>query len=320
MCAIFFSFKEKIMRRIILPFVLLMFSISSIAQQTTTVYFDFDKWQLTSTAQQTLDVLIKGKPFKTISIYGHTDQLGSEEYNRALSSKRAEAVKSYLLENGIDANVVAIVQAFGEERPAIEKLDATSRKANRRVAIEAVKDVDALATTDPQTQVPAPPVTTNPVPEKTVPERKPSTPPVTRQQTKEKLVEEIRDTGTKAGDNIVLKNINFYGGRHAFLPTAYPALQDLFETMQAVPTLEIEIQGHICCQPGGGDGVDLDTGEPFLSYNRAKAVFEFLARRGIDRNRMRYRGFGRRFPIIENEITEEEKTTNRRVEIKIIKK
>ncbi|HEX6913599.1 MAG TPA: OmpA family protein, partial [Chitinophagaceae bacterium] len=136
----------------------------------------------------------------------------------------------------------------------------------------------------------------------------------------EKLIEKITDTATRAGTNIVLKNINFYGGRHVFLPESYPALYELLHAMQTIPTLEIEIQGHICCLDNPGDGLDIDTGEPNLSYNRARAVYEYLVEHGIDGNRMKYRGFGHRYPIILVEETEEERTINRRVEIRILKK
>lgn len=144
--------------------------------------------------------------------------------------------------------------------------------------------------------------------------------PVVKEQKHEKLIEDIKDKSTKEGEHIVLRHINFYGGRHAFLPQSYPALDDLLETMQKVPTLQIEIQGHICCQEGEGDQIDFDSGEPVLSVTRAKAVYDFLLENGIDKKRMSYKGLAHKFPIIAKEANEEEATVNRRVEIKIIKK
>ncbi|HEX8332278.1 MAG TPA: OmpA family protein, partial [Segetibacter sp.] len=144
--------------------------------------------------------------------------------------------------------------------------------------------------------------------------------PVVKQQKHEKLIEDIKDKSTKEGEHIVLRHINFYGGRHAFLPQAYPALDDLLETMQKVPTLQIEIQGHICCQEGEGDQTDFDSGEPVLSVTRAKAVYDFLIENGIDKKRMTYKGLAHKFPIIKVETNEEEATINRRVEIKIVRK
>jgi outer membrane protein OmpA-like peptidoglycan-associated protein len=147
-----------------------------------------------------------------------------------------------------------------------------------------------------------------------------SSSPVVKQQKHEKLIEDIKDNSTKEGEHIVLRHIHFYGGRHAFLPQAYPALDDLLETMQKVPTLKIEIQGHICCQDGEGDQIDFDSGEPVLSVTRAKAVYDFLLENGIDKSRMTYKGLAHKFPIVKVETNEEEATINRRVEIKIIKK
>ena len=100
-----------------------------------------------------------------------------------------------------------------------------------------------------------------------------------------------------------------------------PALKELLTILQERPTLVIEIQGHICCgQNEPADGMDIDTNERALSLNRAKAVYNFLVLNGIAEERLSYKGFGYTQPIINPEITETDKTTNRRVEIKIIKK
>ena len=84
------------------------------------------------------------------------------------------------------------------------------------------------------------------------------------------------------------------------------------------PALEIEIQGHICCQPGPGDGYDLETGTYDLSLQRAKTVFNYLAAHGVAPARMRYTGLGHQFPL-NTEQNEAEQQQNRRVEVKILK-
>ena len=270
--------------------------------QSTTIYFEFDKWDITPSAIKKLDSLT-ALQVASISINGHCDQLGSQVYNDLLSQKRADAVKEYLTVKGIANEKIIIVKGFGETQPVLEKLDVESRKLNRRVTIAYLlkEEIKAAA--------PTPPVVNKieaPEPKKPVP--------------LEKLIDEIKDSTTKAGDKIILKNINFYGGRHVFLPEAYPSLNELLETMKAIPTLKIEIHGHICCISGDGDGLDIDTGFPNLSYNRSKAVYEFLLRNGIERRRMQHKGFGHKYPIIEYERSEAEKTINRRVEIKILQK
>lgn len=279
---------------------------SVIAQRETTVYFDFDKYSLTSTTVNTLDSLVStGSNINSFEIYGHCDQLGSKEYNYRLSEKRAEEVKAYLRSKGVAEAKITLLKGFGKDMPIVDRLDDASRQLNRRVTIVSIF-----------IHPPSTAVVTQPPNEKL--ERQPEPPP--KPVRKEKLIDEITDTATKTGQNIVLRNINFYPGSHRFLPFAYGPLQELLEAMEQVPTLVIEIQGHICCRDDQGDGWDYDTGEPFLSYNRARAVWEFLVRRGIARSRMTYKGYGHKFPIYAQEENEEERTANRRVELKIVAK
>lgn len=135
------------------------------------------------------------------------------------------------------------------------------------------------------------------------------------------LKEKIADTATTVGSSITLRNINFVGGRHIFLEESYPMLQELLDAMRTYPKLVIEIHGHICCQPYANDGLDLDTRTNNLSEERAKAVYEHLIANGIAPNRLSYKGFGHSLPIYPYpEQSEEERTQNRRVEIKIISK
>jgi outer membrane protein OmpA-like peptidoglycan-associated protein len=275
----------------------------SFAQDSTVVHFDFDRYDLTAEATQAIETLVSKPNLYSASIFGHTDQLGSNGYNKRLSEQRANMVRDYLISKGVDAKKIRIVTGYGEERLMHDQLDEVSRQANRRVVIiaqyeEFAKDSSVMEA--PKKDVPV--VT----PQNTTP--------------KENLLEKVTDTATKQGQNIVLRNINFHGGRHLFLQEAYPPLLELLNVMTTIPTLEIEIQGHICCAEGDRDGIDNDTGEPFLSYNRARAVYDYLVKNGIERKRMSFRGFGHKFPIIQYERTEEERTTNRRVEIKILKK
>ena len=134
-----------------------------------------------------------------------------------------------------------------------------------------------------------------------------------------KLDEQIENT--TANSTVVLKNLNFVGARHQLLPGSLPVLQELLAVMKKNTTLKIEIQGHICCLPGNVDGVDEELGSNDLSLQRAKAVWEYLIKNGIEETRVSYKGLGHSQPIYAYpEKTEIEKITNRRVEIKIISK
>ena len=117
-------------------------------------------------------------------------------------------------------------------------------------------------------------------------------------------------TTGKVGEKIRLKSLNFYPGIADLLPQSTSVLKELLAAMNANKKLIIEIHGHICCAPD--DYIN-------LSSERAETVYQFLINNGIDPVRMSYKGFGVSqplFPIPEK--TEEERVSNRRVEIKIV--
>jgi outer membrane protein OmpA-like peptidoglycan-associated protein len=98
-------------------------------------------------------------------------------------------------------------------------------------------------------------------------------------------------------------------------------LEELLEAMLTYPTLVIQVEGHICCNPTPADGLDNETGRYNLSEARAKAVKDYLLEKGIHTDRVKYKGFGHTAPLYPYpEKSLEEEKLNRRVEIKILKK
>lgn len=98
------------------------------------VFFEFDKSNLTSSAQETVTRLaawLKEYPSKTLTIEGHADERGTREYNLALGARRANSVKDYLIVLGIDPNRLETV-SFGEERPAVLGSNKQAWAQNRR--------------------------------------------------------------------------------------------------------------------------------------------------------------------------------------------
>ena len=67
-----------------------------------------------------------------IEISGHTDDKGSDEYNRKLSDNRAKSVLTYLANKGIDSSRLTSI-GFGESQPVIENINDENRAVNRRV-------------------------------------------------------------------------------------------------------------------------------------------------------------------------------------------
>jgi peptidoglycan-associated lipoprotein len=99
-----------------------------------TVYFDYDKSDIREDARpalrQNADKLNAGN-YGVVTVEGHTDERGSNEYNLALGERRANAVKRYLVDLGVPSNNLRTV-SFGEERPAVQGHDESAWRYNRR--------------------------------------------------------------------------------------------------------------------------------------------------------------------------------------------
>jgi outer membrane protein OmpA-like peptidoglycan-associated protein len=106
--------------------------------------------------------------------------------------------------------------------------------------------------------------------------------------------------------------------RHFPRQSSYKDIDMLLQAMKDNPNMRIQIEGHVCCVVNVPDAYDLDSHDLDLSVNRARFIYEYLKARGIDSTRLKYVGYGRSRPIIEDEQTEEEASINRRVEIRIL--
>lgn len=110
---------------------------------TLILYFGFDEDGLTPRTQRQLDIvsgLLKIDPGKKLTLSGHTDSLGTDEYNHGLSARRAGAVEKYLLETGVPVSQI-VSMAEGEAKPRRPNATAdgednpSGRRANRRTEI-----------------------------------------------------------------------------------------------------------------------------------------------------------------------------------------
>ena len=100
----------------------------------TTIYFDFDSFEISSSAAQILSdhaAWLKQNPTVSISVAGHCDEAGSTEYNLALGERRARVVVNYLASLGLDRNRLRVV-SYGEEMLASDK-DNLNRRAEFKV-------------------------------------------------------------------------------------------------------------------------------------------------------------------------------------------
>jgi outer membrane protein OmpA-like peptidoglycan-associated protein len=87
-------------------------------------------------------------PGLRLQIEGHTDSVGSEEYNQVLSERRADAVRDCLVQQGIDPNSMT-ARGYGKSMPVTDNATAAGRQQNRRVELVVSGDVIGQPLTPP---------------------------------------------------------------------------------------------------------------------------------------------------------------------------
>lgn len=260
---------------------------------TISVYFPFNKYELTSATLQTLNTYrassLTNKDSIRIRIVGYTDKIGSDAYNLVLSQQRANSIKKYINTNIV--NVLQIQECIGKGKSDTSKMlrvvdkDSLSRRA------------DIYFTYKDKRVQPIQPI-------QPIDEYKPV----------------LYIDSFKVGKKIKIPNLNFQPGKHILLDDSFNELDNIVRILKENPSLEIEINGHVCCiQPGQTDGLDLETNTWNLSEKRAEVVYNYFIEKGINSNRLRYQGFGGSQRIINPEQTEEDRIINRRVEILVTK-
>jgi hypothetical protein len=102
-----------------------------------TVYFDFDHYNLSEDARRVVDAAIvaakAGGPAR-VAVIGNTDLAGTNSYNQVLSDRRAETVRRYMIDHGVDAGEINI-RALGKSDPAVRTADGVREPRHRRVEI-----------------------------------------------------------------------------------------------------------------------------------------------------------------------------------------
>ncbi len=146
--------------------------------------------------------------------------------------------------------------------------------------------------------------------------QKTSSPPVkkstpkTTEPKEEKVLEDIKREEIKKGDIIRVQSIYFESGSTDFTKKSYRSLSQLYKFLVENPDIKIEVGGHTNNRPEKEYA-------NWLSEGRAKKVVEYLQNRGIEMDRLSFKGYGKELPIASNK-TAEGRKLNQRVEIKII--
>ena len=232
------------------------------------VYFDTDEYEVSEIEDNRLLLFIRdiqNQDIAKISIYGFCDDIGSDSYNLQLSQQRANAIKSIFSEHEIDNTLISNVDGKGEVLlKTVNTVDAdVIRGLNRKVEIIAYVYI-------------------------------PPRPEVIKE---EETMETTLKGNLKVGDKVVLDNILFKTGYSDVLPESMETLEKIAVLLNERSNVYFTIQGHVCCTKRTMDAVDRKTKKRNLSEARARYIYYYLSRKGVNKKRMRYEGMRRKFPL-----------------------
>ena len=274
-------------------------------QEQFTVYFDSNKFDLTTKENQSLNNWIsENKNNKIVAIHGFTDEVGTTGFNDTLAQKRVDFIFQNV-KNQIKIREDFKTRSFGESFN-----QSVNKAENRKVTIFYILEKD-LPREDEILGIKKVIKEEQPKPEIVYPEKLVfENPNGTKSEFKLDRVFMKTMGEAKPGEKLKIENLNFIINTFAVVNESRGKMYELLLVLQKNPQLKIEIQGHLCCMPV--DRTDLST-------QRAKAIYNFLIQNEIDKSRLSYKGFGSTQPIYPlPEKDEKERAANRRVEILII--
>lgn len=317
------------------------------------VYFAFGKHDLDDTAMAELDSFsnVWAGLAARVRITAHTDSVGSMENNLALSQRRMRAVQTALEQRGLPAGKIQPA-CFGERHPAAENATEEGRRRNRRATLEIIADLQMAPysgqVTDKSTGAGIPAtmhfstrtlrdsIRTDSqgrfsvrLPQDSIVkaeafatgfffesfmQRIYGAPEMLRRMQAEPIA--LALAPAKSGEKVAIKNLFYVGNEAILLKSSEPELPKVLKFMQINPDIRIEVAGHInnpLKKPG-----EIEKWEQQLSVNRAKLVYDYLLKNGIEPERLSYKGYGNSemlFPF--PGAPEEQQAQNRRVEIRV---
>lgn len=229
------------------------------------VYFETNKYNLREDQVKSMLHFISSTDstrIESVEIFGYTDDVGKDDYNKKLSTNRANALRNKLIENGVKNKIIITIEGKGRiliDDDIVENLPEV-RSKNRRVDV--VLNMKPL----PPIQIPG---------------------FYTSLQKKHVV-----------GDHIYLENLLFERGSSKLTAKSKQALDQIALFLQRHKNIEFEIQGHVCCVPPyQREAIDKDTKKRALSTNRAQSVYKYLVFRRVDKKRMKFKGYGNTVPL-----------------------
>lgn len=319
---------------------------SLIHQLETSIYFENNSFVINEDSKAALHKFIdtcKNKKLANITLEGHTNNIGSQEYNFELSENRVNAVYQFLSSNGIDSTMME-KKSFGPDKPKFDNKTEEGKSLNRRVDIKTYISMkllkvsgiiqsgeDILANTIiyaknkiffDSTYTDANGRFEFYLPHKV---------PISIYSLKEGWFntgtiinpniskrEEIRVTMMPLKVNAELKvsTLLYVSNKNILLPASKPILDNLVRQFKVNSKYCFEIQGHVNAP---GYLFDINTHKYMtLSMARAGMVYFHFVNNGIDEKRMVAHGYGHTKMLYKNNPSESEQQQNRRVVFNIM--
>ena len=265
------------MNKVFLILFLIINSVYSQKEITHDVYFDTDKYNVPLTEENRLLLFISeldSVDIGKVSIYGFTDDRGTSEYNLELSQNRADAIKEMFSGYGIDRNLITNVDGKGIILLKVlnENEITKIRGLNRKVEI----------------------IVSPKLPEKKEEKKQVNN---TDGNSLEKTIEDLQKETLKKGDKIRLDKIYFKTNYSYITAESRKNLENIAKILVEHDNIYFTIQGHVCCTQMSRDAIDKKTKKRNLSVARAQYIYDYLARKGVDKRRMKYVGLRRKFPL-----------------------
>jgi len=247
-----------------LSYILLFFCIFTSAQELRhNVFFETDRSDVIESEKNRLNNFISSLDsltIETISINGYCDDRGTKPYNQLLSERRAEAIKTYLLDSEFSNKQIKVIDGKGELALNASTNIPKIRQNNRRVEIVVSAKSASTDIETPTTQT-------------------------------------ILKGRVSVGDTIRLKNIYFKTSYSTIMPGSIPTLKEIAEILASRKNIFFTIQGHVCCTHDTYDAIDRETNKRNLSVSRAHFIYTYLSQHGVEKYRMKYVGLRRKFPL-----------------------
>lgn len=267
--------------------------VKSQVNDTLSIYYAIDKYKLSESNKdkiglftKQLDSLLTYK----VQIISSADFLGSKEHNYILAAHRANEIIAYFNQlSGKISNFEIINKGEISELDKEKINHSIGNQENRKTTLVFIKE------------------------------------DVIRNKTEKKVfiynpVKKAFDL--KVGKKFILKNLIFHRSTSNIKHNSKRSLVKLLRFLRENPKVEIEIQGHLCCNAGEYQP-DKSKVKPLgadnLSSKRAKLVYKYLVRNGIRSSRLTYHGYGFQSPLFYPEKAVKDKSLNKRVEIVITK-